>query len=91
GQELPSKLKQVEPATPPRQAGEKPEAPGEGGEKPEAEPESDAGSQPGNGATPAGQESPPKPEQRGPQQGATQQGPATAAPGSPLTPDDGSE
>ncbi|MGH6853273.1 MAG: hypothetical protein ACREDJ_08805, partial [Methylocella sp.] len=80
GQELPSKPNQVEPATPPRQAGEKPEAPGDEGEKPEAESKSDAGSQPGGGsAIPAGQESPPKPEQLGSPEDATQQQPATAA------------
>jgi hypothetical protein len=51
-------------ATPPRQAGVKPEGPGKRGEEPEAEPASDAGSQPGGGgAIPAGHELPSQPKQ----------------------------
>jgi hypothetical protein len=77
-------------ATPPRQAGEKPEGPGGKGEKPEAQSESDAGPQPGGGANPAGHELPSKPKQVGRPLGA-QQGPATPPSGSPLTPDHRSE
>ena len=49
-------------ATSPRQAGEKPEGPGKKREMPEAESESNARSQPGGSAIPAGHELPSKPK-----------------------------